>query len=372
MSSDPTAPVTKRLTAKRFAGIPELEAAFTDFSDASDISDGDGVQPPHQGEFVKLLQQSLMDMGYPLSHGANGIYTSETRRAVTELQVDAGHPLHAGHEWEHIGGIGGPNTLAHFDMFDPGGTVGSHALRSTGVAANVVRFIESADHPFAGFDATTTPVSLVVGVATRRRVKIETEPSGADVEFSVVDPSVAEIGRTLEGIVVGGRGPGKTTVEARSGGRLLGRMEVFVKSMRREDVNFFLVRGAGPLASERTHEQAKYLTLRLNRVWRRQANVIFKMKRVEDVEIAAISDLAKFAVPGAFNVVCVGSAAGTPPAGIALFPDRDCADKMDIANAAGRYLGFSGAGASTGLMAGCGQGAERRRVSRMLADVVNP
>lgn len=366
--------MTKRLTAARFAGVPELEAAFTDFSDASDISDGDGVRPPHQGDFVALLQQSLIAMGYPLWHGVNGIYTAETKNAVIALQIDAGHPLHAGHDWEHIGGIGGPNTLAHFDMFDPGGTVGSHDIAPTGIATRTAAFAESADHPFAGFDATLTPSALVVGVNTRRRVRIVADPVGSDLSFVSSDEAVAVVGQTLEGIVVGGKTAGAATIEARSGDVVLANLRVFVKAMRREVANFFFVRNSGRFSTTRTAEQATLLTLRLNRVWRRQANVVFSLGRVQEIALPeGLVNLEAFSVPGQFNIFCVAEAntASADPS-IAFLDDADCPDKMDVAHASARFLGFRGANPKDGLMAECAAGAERRRVPKILADIVNP
>src|SRR4051812_35924562 len=140
----------KRLTAARLAGVPELELAFCDFTGEYDISDGEGVKPASTGRPVQLLQESLLDMGYDLPSGADGIYGRETQQAAMEFQVDAGHPWPAGQDWEHIGGIAGANTLAHFDMFDPGGTVSSHVREATGVDATAARFEESPDHLFMG------------------------------------------------------------------------------------------------------------------------------------------------------------------------------------------------------------------------------
>ena len=64
----------KRLTAARLAGVPELELAFRDVSGENDISDGEGVQRAEQGRPVQLLQESLLEMGYELPSGADGIY----------------------------------------------------------------------------------------------------------------------------------------------------------------------------------------------------------------------------------------------------------------------------------------------------------
>ena len=167
----------KRLTAARLAGVFELEEAFRDLSGDSDISDGEGIREPSEGQPVKLLQESLLAMGYELAGGADGFYGAVMQAAVPGRRG----PSVAGRAGvEHIGGISGANTLAHFDMFDPGGTVSSHTHEETGVPARSVTFHESADNPFMGFDSSTSPPSLVVGATTRRRVRVEREPAASD------------------------------------------------------------------------------------------------------------------------------------------------------------------------------------------------
>jgi hypothetical protein len=366
----------KRLTAARLAGVPELEIAFCDFSGDYDISDGEGVRPPSTGRPVQLLQESLLAMGYELPSGADGIYGRETQQAAMQFQIDAGHPWPAGQEWEHIGGIAGANTMAHFDMFDPGGTVSSHAPARTDVPATVASFAESPDHLFMGLDDSTSPPSLVVGTSTRRRVRVVREPVESDLELEVADPAVATVGTTHEGIVVGGESAGTTVVRATSGGQVLAELVVTVKDPREAVVNFLYAAGTA-----RDHEKATLLTLRLNRLWRRQANVRFALGIVQDVDapevlgpVVSAADapaFAPFAVAGDLNVVCVrvGDGRGYDPRQadpfVVFLPDQDCPDGMDLVRAAGLYLGG-------GPQPACGDGEERRRISKALADAVNP
>ncbi len=385
---------SKRLTAKRFAGVEELEESFSDLTDTKDIWDGGGEQPPSCGRHVELLQESLLEMGYELSNGVDGVYGSETTAATMQFQIDAGHPLPEGHEWEHVLGIAGPNTLAHFDMFDPGGTVGYATREATGVQADSVLFAESPDHRLAGFDDSTSPPSLVVGTSTRRRVHVEVDPPDADVEFAPGDPFVATVGLTHEGIVVGGERAGTTVVRATSGGTVLAEIEVSVKDSREEVVNFFYVSDASdpPYATSRDHEKATLLTLRLNRVLRRQANVRFSLGEVIDVIVpesfgpalaaADIKKLVDYAARGCLNVFFVRSLAfGLEPVRLAdspnepsliVLPDDDCADGMDVMHAAAHCLGHPLVDASSGLMARCGHETDRRRVPREVADLINP
>src|SRR5262245_47830991 len=364
----------KRLTVARLAGVPELEIAFCDFTGEYDISDGEGVRPASTGRPVQLLQESLLEMGYDLPSGDDGIYGHETQQAAMQFQIDAGHPWPAGQEWEHIGGIAGANTMAHFDMFDPSATVPSHVPAETGVPATAARFEESPDHLFMGFDASTAPPSLVVGTTTRRRVKVVRDPAASDLVFESADPSVATVGTTHEGIVVGGESAGSTTVRAGAGGRVLAELAVTVKDPREQVVNFFFVSG-----SERDREKATLLTLRLNRLWRRQANVRFTLGIVQNVEspevlgpvigAADAPHLASFAVSGDLNVFFVrvwdGSGYDPTQADPFLFflPDQDCPDGMELVRGAGLYLGG-------GAQPACGDD-ERRRIPKALADRVN-
>jgi hypothetical protein len=386
----------KRLTAARLAGVPELEESFSDLTDTKDIWDGGGEAPPSSGRHVRILQESLLEMGYELpKHGVDGRYGVETTAAVLQFQIDAGHPLPVGHEWEHVLGIAGPNTLAHFDMFAPGGTIGDAARPPSGVAARAVRFLESPDHPLAGFDETTSPSSLVVGVSTRRRVRVDIEPPGADVTFEAEDPAIATIGHTHDGIVVGGEQVGVTLVRAMSHGVVEAELLVSVKDMREVSVHFFYVSDASaePFATSRDHEKATLLTLRLNRVLRRQANVRFSLNGVTDLvlpesigpvfERKHIDLLAPFAVPfGALNVFCVLRVAegvepvrvpdGLDGAAIVVLPDHDCPDGMDVMHGTAHCLGYPLTDAASGLMAACGTATDRRRVPREVADLVNP
>ena len=384
----------KRLTAARLAGVPELEETFSDTTDTKDIWDGGGEQPPSAGRHVELLQESLLAMGYELPRfGIDGIYGSETTAAATQFQIDAGHPLPAGHEWEHVLGIAGPNTLAHFDIFDPGGTVGYVTPAETGVPANAARFSESPDHLFAGFDDSTSPPWLVVGTRTRRRVRVELDPADADVTFSLDDPSIASLGRTHEGIVVGGERAGTTSVRATAGGVPLAELLVSVKDPREEVVNFLFVSDSSTprFATERDHEKATLLTLRLNRVWRRQANVHFTLGQVAEVVMAeaigpevgatSLESLVPHAVAGGLNVFLVWSIErGLDPLRTAekggvsmlLLPDDDCHDGMDVPHGAGHYLGVPLECHGSGVMSTCEGESDRRRVPKEVADVVNP
>jgi hypothetical protein len=90
------------LVASRFSGVVELEAAF----------DGERIiRIGDQGNYVNLIQQSLLDMGYTLPEdGADGIFSLETKAAVERFQSDASAVK--------IDGIVGPETMALLDQRD--------------------------------------------------------------------------------------------------------------------------------------------------------------------------------------------------------------------------------------------------------------
>ena len=276
----------------------------------------------------------------------------------------------------------------------------------TGVPAGSVAFVEHPDEMFAGFDPSSA--SLVVGTGTRRQVAVERDPVGTDVEYVVDDPAVASIARTADGVVVTGTAAGTTLVRARSLGQDLALLDVVVKDERTETVNFFFVLdSANPAhASNRVVSQAGALTSRLNRVWRRQANVRFRLGQATEIvvpedlgDVVDSRDAGTFAdvgVPGQLNIffvwewepipfkhlpgqpiIDVDGTTVIPPdpalPTLVFLDDDDCADLLTVVHEAGHYLGFhSNAHPPTGIMSVCHGGLDRPRVPRALADLVNP
>jgi len=185
------------------------------------------------------------------------------------------------------------------------------------------------------------------------------EPANADVTFSVTQPGIVSIGRTHEGIAVGGESVKSKVIEAKSGGQVISRLAVKVKPMREVQINFFfavdLENSTGSTVLD--EEKAILLTLRLNRVWRRQANVIFRLNRNERIEVAGLhpqlgeaarATFKSNAIAGEFNVFCVGGSTGGDcdvEGSVFVMADSSCAADMDgmaIAHAAGHFLGFAG------------------------------
>ena len=93
------------LTSPRFAGDTKLEAAYDDETLLSRARDSRGTP-------VRLIQESLLDMGYSLPvYGADGIYGKETEKAVLQFQIDKGAVK--------LDGIVGPETMGLLDQYDP-------------------------------------------------------------------------------------------------------------------------------------------------------------------------------------------------------------------------------------------------------------
>ncbi len=98
------------LTSTRFSGDAVLEGCFDNQRVVKRTSNNNGAH-------VRLLQQSLIDMGYTLpGFGVDGIFGKETEAAVKMFQADAGAVL--------VDGEVGPETMGLFDRHDtqtPGG-----------------------------------------------------------------------------------------------------------------------------------------------------------------------------------------------------------------------------------------------------------
>jgi hypothetical protein len=153
--------------------------------------------------------------------------------------------------------------------------------------------------------------------------------------------------------------------------------------------------------------QAGALTSRLNRVWRRQANVHFRLGQATEIVVPSalgdvvtggeVDEFIDFAVPHELNVffvwefepieldqipgVPIPEFDGTtaidhdhPDVPVRVFlDDDDCQDVLTVAHEAGHYLGFfSNQHPPTGILSVCVGGQDRPRVSRELADLVNP
>ncbi|MFT7621484.1 MAG: hypothetical protein ACI9WU_000647 [Myxococcota bacterium] len=68
--------------AARFAGDPLLQRLF--------VHGGFNLDGSHNGPAVQLIQQALIDMGYPIRNGATGRWDAQTAEAVKNMQTEAG------------------------------------------------------------------------------------------------------------------------------------------------------------------------------------------------------------------------------------------------------------------------------------------
>lgn len=120
------------LTATRFRGNVVLEAAY---DDERLIRKGD------TGLSVTLIQQSLIDQGYPLPfRRADGVFGDETVAAVKRFQTDAGAVL--------IDGIVGPETMELLDRHDTTGA--GHPPATTGPIPAPAPALATCNAPFSG------------------------------------------------------------------------------------------------------------------------------------------------------------------------------------------------------------------------------
>ena len=132
------------LVAPRFSGNTILEEA---------LDDERLVGVGSSGTHVRLLQESLLDMGYNLPEfGADGIFGAETKAAVERFQDDAGAAK--------IDGIVGPETMGLFDRHDTTNTGGP------GPPATIGPLPGPRPAPEPGCDAPFAGVTFAVANAT--------------------------------------------------------------------------------------------------------------------------------------------------------------------------------------------------------------
>jgi peptidoglycan hydrolase-like protein with peptidoglycan-binding domain len=373
------------LTATRFSRNAVLEAVF---DNERELDNGDS------GTAVRLIQESLLAQGYALpSFGADGDFGDETETAVRQFQIDAGAVK--------LDGIVGPETMGLLDMHDPGTTAptGPGAPPAIGPPpppTTAAFFTESVDEPFAGYDASVVPNWLVVPLNGRRRVDVISAPAGARPVFVSADPTIASVETKPNGIVVTGEADNHTTIDVQEGGAVLDTLNVEVKDQRQESAAFHYVCDSapppgGPHCSNGAPTADTMRSL-LNRVWERQANVLFTDGG--SANVVARGDLGAavdWTSPGGgewntvtalgggadYNVFRVWhylqDGAGTNEAanlGVnTLIGDAPCADGWGLAHECGHFLGLDHPDGF--IMTPCG-GRVDQRVPKALADKVNP
>lgn len=387
-SRQPAVQRQENLRATRFSRNRLLELAFDGGTTISQRRNS-------RGAHVRLIQQSLLARGYALPvFGADGDFGAETETAVRAFQVDAGAVL--------LDGIVGPETLRLLDMHDPGGTTGAPAPRvgaPATPASTAAVFSEAATEPFAGYDASTTPNSLVVPASGRRRVSVAVTPVGARPTFVSDTPTVATVLPADNGVVVTGVGAGTANIQAQTAaGAVLATLRVAVKAQRSRSVAFHYVcdsrpaAAGGPHCSNGTPTSDEMRSL-LNRVWERQANVLFTGGASHNVVVPGdlgpyVNDdgfggdemgtvTAAAAAPADYNVfrvwdVRLNHAAvngGLNNGSNTLIADAPCPDGLGLAHECGHFMGL---GHGSGfIMTPCG-GRVNQRVSKAMADLVNP
>jgi peptidoglycan hydrolase-like protein with peptidoglycan-binding domain len=376
------------LSARRFSGNITLEAVF----------DGDRLlQRGDSGTAVRLIQESLVAQGYTLpKFGVDGKFGTETEAVVRQFQIDTGAVK--------LDGIIGPETMQLLDMHDTG-TTKATGPRATAPPAGApaappstgVAFSEEAGEQFAGYDASVAPNFLVVPTNGRRRARTVINPAGARPAFSSLDPAIATVDVTANGIAVTGGAGGTTEIQAQEGGAILDRLRVSVKDRLDRSVAFHFVSDSavGPGLPHHSNgaPSANEMRSLLNRVWERQANVRFTGGAAHNVvapgdlgptvdsdgsgggEMGIVTALGTGADYNVFRVwdftspACGHCNGGLTNGNNTLIADAACADGLGLAHEAGHFLGVGHANGF--IMATCG-GRVDRRVSKAMADVVNP
>jgi peptidoglycan hydrolase-like protein with peptidoglycan-binding domain len=380
------------LTATRFARNRILE----------DVFDGRRVlRDGSKGTAVRLVQESLLAQGYLLpAFGADGDFGNETETAVRAFQVDVG---------ADVDGEIGSETMQLLDMHDPGTTAVIGRERVAGPprrgevpppAATAATFAEWPSEQFAGYDASTAPDWLVVPTGGRRRAQVTLTPANAVPAYTSVAPGVATVAPTPEGVVVTGVADGNTEIRVQEGATVLDRLRIEVKDRRDRTVDYHFMSDTVPApgpnhSTTRAPGDEVDMTSGLNQMWERQANVRFRTGVVDSPQVATNlggqvlwtatpanewPTIVAFGTGGDYNVFLVweyeqdatplvdNTNAGTT-APNTLLEDNECADGLTLAHEAGHFLGATHA--MGGVMNGC-PGANRQRVTKQMADAVNP
>lgn len=375
------------LTSTRFARNAVLEAVY----DNERL-----LQRGSQGTAVRLVQESLLAQGYALPlWGADGDFGPETEAAVRLFQVDAGA--------EKLDGIIGPETMTLLNMHDPGATRSTRPAAGVGPAAppaaTAAVFQEHPQEQFAGYDDLIAPHWMVVPENGRRHARVVPTPANSRPAYVSASPAVATVEPTADGLAVTGVADGHTTVEAREGAATLARINVEVKRRLDHSVDFHFMSDSAvpPHATTRVEASADTMTSTINRIWERQANVRFRKGTVNSPVIpgdlggqvlwtATLPNewdtVVAFRTGGNYNVFLVweyeqdatplvdNTNAGTLN-NCTLLEDNECGDALTVAHEAGHFLNMAMPHTATGIMSGC-PGADRRRVRKSIADLVNP
>lgn len=381
-------PVVQRqgenLTATRFAGNAMLEGALDNTKVVSRKDNSSGTH-------VRLIQESLLAQGYTLPvHGADGDFGTETEAAVRSFQIDAGAVK--------LDGIVGPETMGLLDMHDPGGTSGAPPVAPGTPPATAAAFSEAASEPFAGYDASVSPNWLVVPTSGRRRADVAITPAVARPTYVSDTPATATVAPTTNGIVVTGAAAGTARIQARAGATVLDTLRITVKDRKDVSVAFHYVSDSRPPAAGGPHSSngtpsADEMRSLLNRVWERQANV--RLTGGASHNIVVPGDMGPYVNSDGFGGGEMGvvTAAAPAPAAYNVFRvwqirsqhaavndalnngsntvigDSPCADGLGLPHECGHFLGL---GHGSGfIMTPCG-GRTDQRVSKAMADIVNP
>jgi hypothetical protein len=256
-----------------------------------------------------------------------------------------------------------------------------------------VTFIELPTERFFGFDPTTNPRWLTLPTGEDRHVGFTAAPATAAPAFVSLNPAIATVTSTADQLEVHGVADGATEIEAREGAARVGRLRVEVKDERRRSTAFHFVRDSAvpPHRATAAPTAATMLDL-LNRVWQRQANVLYTLAATRNIVMpgdlgVAVDDdgfgggemglvtaqgaAAQYRVFRVWDVRLAGAAVngGLNNGANTLVANAPCGDGWGLPHEAGHALGLGhGDG---GVMRPCGIRVNQR-VLHAAADRVNP
>jgi outer membrane protein OmpA-like peptidoglycan-associated protein len=278
--------------------------------------------------------------------------------------------------------------------------------------ATAAVFSESATQVFQGYDNTVTPNFQVIPAGETRVAAVTITPVGALPTFVSLNPAIATVSAIGLGVEITGVADGSTRIEARQGATVLDTLQIEVKAQRNIRVDYHFMSDTarramlfGLIPAEPQHSTSRAvgtapgLTARLNRIWQRQANVLFTTGTVDSPVIAsnlgpqvvftrnpATDEWRKviaFATGGNWNVYLVweyeqdatpaiDDANGGTLGSDTLVQDNDCGDFLTLPHEAGHFLsGATLPHTAADVMAGC-PSPTRDRVRKNQADAANP
>ncbi|HSR50669.1 MAG TPA: DUF4157 domain-containing protein [Acidobacteriota bacterium] len=259
-------------------------------------------------------------------------------------------------------------------------------------------FSEWSAEKYQGYDSSPDPEGLVVPVGGKRKVAVDDPDKKLTIESQ--DTSIATVDATTPagGMTVQGIKHDKTKITAKEGEDLKDQLDVSVKRKITKTVDYHYMSDNAGHSTKRKPGDEVALNNKLNEIWERQANIHFKVNKVDsqqvpqdlgDIVIAArgtdpaAQAISKFSTSGDYNVFLVWEfetggtmgediTQGGTTGGMTILEDDTVSD-LAFPHEAGHFLGLvqSHEHPTRGIMANINGGISPR-VYKEDADKVNP